>query len=136
MPREIPFSRLLPIALALTLIGLTALWGGWLATGSSGAGQWPFALSAALWPLLAWAGCCSRRRAAHAGPGRKTWRTRHAVRTRSTQSAPPLKQAAPPPAQARNRAILTSASVAASSPEAERKPTSERSPEFAGAFKR
>ena len=40
MPREMRFSRLLPLALALALIGLTALWGGWLATGSGGAGQW------------------------------------------------------------------------------------------------
>ncbi len=121
MPREIPFSRLLPVALALTLIGLTAFWGGWLAIGSGSTGQWPFAFSAALWPLLAWVGCCGRRRA---------------VRARSTQSAPPLTQADPPPGQPRNSVTPTLTTAITALPEAERESTGERSPEFAGAFKR
>jgi len=129
MPKEMRFSRLLPLALALALIGLTALWGGWLATGSGGAGQWPFALSAAFWPLLAWAGCRSPRRTAHAGPAWQTWRTMHAVRARPTQSAPP-------PAQPRNSATPASAAAIAASPEAKRESTGERGTELAGAFKR
>jgi hypothetical protein len=107
MPKEMRFSRLLPLALALALIGLTALWGGWLATGSGSAGQGPFALSAALWPLLAWAGCGSRRRAARTPP-----RHPHASVTPATAAA------------------------VAASPEPKRESTGERSPEFAGAFKR
>jgi len=114
MPKEMRFSRLLPLALALALIGLTALWGGWLATGSGGAGQWPFALSAALWPLLAWAGCGSRRRA---------------VRS-------PRGQSALPPGHPRNSEAPASAAAVAASPEPERESAGERSPEFAGAFKR
>ena len=129
MPREMPFSRLLPLALALALIGLTALWGGWLAAGSGSDGHWPFALSAALWPVLAWAGCRSRRRAAYAGRIQPRARTGHTPQAQSAQSAPP-------PVQARNSATPTSASAIAASPEAEREPTGERGPEFAGAFKR
>ena len=136
MPREMRFSRLLPLALALALIGLTALWGAWLVTGSGSAGQWPFALSAAFWPVLAWAGCRGRRRAAHAVPAWQTWCTRHAVRARPTRLATRPMQPAPPPRQPRNRATPASAAAIAASPEAKHKSTGERGPELAGAFKR
>lgn len=129
MPREMPFSRLLPLALALALIGLTALWGGWLAAGSGSDGHWPFALSAALWPVLAWAGCRDRQRAAYARRMQQRGRAGH------TPQAQPA-HAASPPVQARHSATLSSVSATAASPEAEREPTGERSPEFAGAFKR
>jgi len=70
MTKQMTLSRLIPLALALMLIGLTAFWGAWLGTRSGGEGQWPFALSALLWPVLAWVGCHSRRysrRGARAG---------------------------------------------------------------------
>lgn len=123
MTKEMTFRRLLPLALALMLIGLTAIWGTWLGTRAQGTGHWPFALSAALWPLLAWAGCHSRqcsRRGARANLIRaQLARPTHAMalRFRAGQSsafivtAPPL-------------------------PEAQREPARERGPEFAGAFKR
>ena len=52
--------RALPIAIALTLIALTLLWGAWVAATAPGVPPWPFALCAAACPALAWAGC--RRR--------------------------------------------------------------------------
>ena len=55
-------NRALPLALALTLIALTALWAGWTASASAAVSRWPFALCAASWPLLAWAGCRRRKR--------------------------------------------------------------------------
>lgn len=56
-------NRTLPLALALTLIALTALWAGWIASASGAVSRWPFVLCAAAWPLLAWAGCrCHKRR--------------------------------------------------------------------------
>lgn len=54
-------NRALPLALALTLIALTALWAGWIAAGFAAAPRWPFALCAASWPILAWAGCRRRK---------------------------------------------------------------------------
>ena len=123
MTKEMTLSRLLPLALALMLIGLTAVWGAWLGARSGGEGQWPFALIAVLWPVLAWAGCHSRRY------------SRRGVRAGlvHSQSARPAQ-----PAIVRLSASHTSASIApvATSPETQRKPARERGAELAGAFKR
>ena len=119
MTKEMTLSRLIPLALALMLIGLTAFWGAWLGTRSGGEGQWPFALSALLWPVLAWVGCHSRRR------------SRRGVRAGLVNVQPAQ------PAIIRRSAGHTSASIptVAASPETQRKPARERGAKLAGALK-
>lgn len=114
MPNTTPLNRLLPLALALTLIALTAIWGGWIAIGSFEVDRWPFAVTATLWPALAWAGCRSRRTTRREPPG--------------TDQTPLLAPGAPEADPDRVAAPV--------SPEAEREPAGEGGPELAGAFQR
>lgn len=48
-----PLDRALPVALALTLISLTALWGGWMIGQGASLLNAPSALIVMIWPPLA-----------------------------------------------------------------------------------
>ncbi len=85
MLNENLLKRALPLAPALALIALTAVWGGYIAAEASGSAHWPFALFATSWPLLAWAGChrCKRHQNDPASP----YPHGEPVRERGTQFA-------------------------------------------------